>query len=182
MSQSSALTCNIFPAHKKITNLLKMVLLGRLVTSSVSEIGIKMTPQFTLHQQLAKDCILMAELSLSTLLLCNDSQYPWFILVPRIIDTKDIYQLTVEQQHVFLAESSALCEVLMEAFSGDKMNVAALGNMVPQLHIHHVVRFKNDISWPKPIWGLQPLVPYSEDAVVTIKNKIVPKLMTKISV
>ena len=64
----------------------------------------------------------------------------------------------------------------MQAFAGDKMNVAALGNVVEQLHVHHVVRFKNDVSWPKPIWGQQPLTPYTEDELELIKAKILPQL------
>ena len=144
-------------------------------------LGIDMTQDFILHKQLAVDCIILTELPLSTLLLCNDSQYPWFILVPRLPGISEIYQMPLEQQYQFLAESSALSEIVMEEFLGDKMNVAALGNMVPQLHIHHVVRFKNDISWPKPIWGLKPLIPYNGEAIANIKNNIVPKLLSKCS-
>jgi len=141
-----------------------------------------MLKTFTLHKQLAADCIVLTELSLSTLLLCNDSQYPWFILVPRVIGVADIYQMSIENQHLLLAESSTLSELLIEEFSGDKMNVAALGNMVPQLHIHHVVRFKDDVSWPKPIWGLKPLLPYSDEDITKIKNKIISKLRLKLSI
>jgi diadenosine tetraphosphate (Ap4A) HIT family hydrolase len=64
----------------------------------------------------------------------------------------------------------------MQAFSGDKMNVAALGNVVEQLHVHHVVRYKSDASWPKPIWGQQPLTPYTETELAAIKDKVLPKL------
>ena len=117
---------------------------------------------FTLHSQLAKDCFELADFPLCKLLLCNDSAYPWFILVPKVNDITDIYQLDWQQQQQLLNESSLLSELAMQVFVGDKMNVAALGNIVEQLHIHHVVRYKNDVSWPKPIWGQQPLTPYTE--------------------
>ena len=131
---------------------------------------------FNLHPQLAQDCIELAELPLCKLLLCNDSAYPWFILVPKVNDVTDIYQLDWPQQQQFLNESSLICELLMSLFKGDKMNVAALGNVVEQLHIHHVVRFKTDVSWPKPIWGQQPLTPYKTEDLEEIKGKLLPLL------
>jgi diadenosine tetraphosphate (Ap4A) HIT family hydrolase len=131
---------------------------------------------FSLHPQLANDCFELAEFPLCKLLLCNDSAYPWFILVPKVNDITDIYQLDWQQQQQLLNESSLLSEVLMQVFSGDKMNVAALGNVVAQLHVHHVVRYKNDVSWPKPIWGQQALTPYSNDELVSIKEQLLPKL------
>ncbi len=140
---------------------------------------IKLTKQdmpFTLHPQLANDCFELADFPLCKLLLCNDSAYPWFILVPKVNDITDIYQLDWQQQQQLLNESSLLSELLMQVFSGDKMNVAALGNVVEQLHLHHVVRYKKDVSWPKPIWGQQALTPYSNDELVTLKDKLLPKL------
>ncbi|MBL4823350.1 MAG: HIT domain-containing protein [Colwellia sp.] len=131
---------------------------------------------FILHPQLAKDCFELADLPLCKLLLCNDSAYPWFILVPKVNDITDIYQLDWQQQQQLLNESSLLSELVMQAFVGDKMNVAALGNVVEQLHVHHVVRFKNDVSWPKPIWGQQPLTPYTEMELAVLKDKVLPKL------
>ena len=133
---------------------------------------------FKLHPQLQNDCIEIVDLPLCKLLLCNDSAYPWFILVPRVEDLQDIYQLDWQQQQQFLNESSMLSELLMAEYQGDKMNVAALGNVVSQLHIHHVVRFKNDASWPKPIWGQQALTPYSDDEIRQIKNNLAAKIST----
>lgn len=131
---------------------------------------------FLLHQQLATDSIVLAELPLSTLLLCNDSTYPWFILVPRVTDISEVYQLDWQDQQQLLNESSLLSELLMQIFQGDKMNVAALGNVVEQLHLHHVVRFKSDACWPKPIWGQHALVPYSDDALTELKARLLPQL------
>ncbi|MBU2923987.1 HIT domain-containing protein [Colwellia sp. 1_MG-2023] len=137
---------------------------------------IPVSESFSLHPQLVQDCIELAEFPLCKLLLCNDSAYPWFILVPKVSDINDIYQLDWQQQQQLLNESSLLSELLIQVFDGDKMNVAALGNVVEQLHIHHVVRYKKDVSWPKPIWGQQPLTPYSDEAIVALKEKLLPKL------
>lgn len=131
---------------------------------------------FKLHPQLENDCIELADFPLCKLLLCNDSAYPWFILVPKVNEVTDIYQLDWQQQQQLLNESSLLSELLMQVFVGDKMNVAALGNVVSQLHVHHVVRYKTDVSWPKPIWGQQALTPYSNDDLATLKDKLLPKL------
>jgi diadenosine tetraphosphate (Ap4A) HIT family hydrolase len=131
---------------------------------------------FTLHPQLAKDGIELAQFPLCKLLLCNDSAYPWFILVPKIADISEIYQLDWQDQQQLLNESSLLSELLMQVFAGDKMNVAALGNVVEQLHVHHVVRYKVDAQWPKPIWGQQALTPYSDEEVTALKAKLLPQL------
>lgn len=131
---------------------------------------------FNLHPQLAADGIELADFPLCKLLLCNDSAYPWFILVPKVADISEVYQLEWEQQQQLLNESSLLSELLMQVFAGDKMNVAALGNVVEQLHVHHVVRFKSDAQWPKPIWGQQALTPYSAEEIATLKAKLLPQL------
>jgi diadenosine tetraphosphate (Ap4A) HIT family hydrolase len=140
-----------------------------------------MSAEFQLHPQLAADCFVMADFPLSQLLLCNDSAYPWFILVPKVEGVQDIYQLDWQQQQQLLNESSLLSEVLMQEFKGDKMNVAALGNVVPQLHLHHVVRYKDDPCWPKPIWGQQALTPYTDEALADVKSRILPKLSAILS-
>lgn len=135
----------------------------------------KETP-FLLHPQLARDTIELADFPLCKLLLCNDSAYPWFILVPKVANTSEIFQLDWQQQQQLLNESSLLSELLMQVFAGDKMNVAALGNMVEQLHVHHVVRFKTDDQWPKPIWGQQAAKPYSEAEITLLREKLLPQL------
>jgi len=122
------------------------------------------------------DGIELADFPLCKLLLCNDSAYPWFILVPKIANMSEIYQLDWQDQQQLLNESSLLSELLMQVFAGDKMNVAALGNVVEQLHVHHVVRFKSDAQWPKPIWGQQALTPYSDEEVFALKAKLLPQL------
>lgn len=125
---------------------------------------------FELHAQLVKDCIVLGELPLSTVLLCNDSHYPWLILVPRRKGVKEIFELDEQDQLQLLKESSAVSAKLYEYFSAHKLNVAALGNQVEQLHVHHVVRYQDDIAWPKPIWGVAPANPYDDEV---LQNEVV---------
>jgi diadenosine tetraphosphate (Ap4A) HIT family hydrolase len=120
---------------------------------------------FELHPQLAADTITVGDLPLSRLLLMNDSQYPWTILVPRRAGLREIYELHESDQLRFWRESALLSRMLMSAFGGDKLNVAALGNMVPQLHVHHIVRFKTDPAWPAPVWGRHPPLAYATAAL-----------------
>lgn len=119
---------------------------------------------FALHPQLAADSFALADAPLSRLLLSKDARYPWFILVPRRSDIREIYELDAADQAQLLLESSTLGLAAMQAFGGDKLNVAALGNMVPQLHVHHIVRFSTDAAWPSPVWGRHPAVAYDEAA------------------
>jgi len=128
--------------------------------------------EFELHPQLANDCIVLGEFPLCTLLLANDSNYPWFILVPRRAGVSEIYHLSAAEQQQLMHESSFLAENLADIFAARKMNVASLGNMVPQLHVHHVVRQETDAAWPGPIWGKVPAVPYSEEALHDIRHKL----------
>jgi len=122
-----------------------------------------------LHPQLEKDCVVLDKLALCHLLLMNDANYPWFILVPDREGISEAFQLSEADQSLLQAESSRLGEFLMQQFEGDKLNIAALGNVVPQLHVHHIVRYKNDIAWPKPVWGLHPAKPYTPDRLDEIK-------------
>ncbi|QPG04625.1 HIT domain-containing protein [Salinimonas marina] len=132
---------------------------------------------FVLDPQLTKDSHFVCELALCRVLLADDSQFPWLILVPRVPKATELYQLTVAQQHQFLTESARVCEALQTLFTPDKLNVAALGNVVSQLHIHHVARFTHDIAWPAPIWGRQPAVAYSPEAAQDSIARIKPLLL-----
>ncbi|GHE86709.1 HIT domain-containing protein [Thalassotalea profundi] len=132
--------------------------------------------QFELHPLLKRDCIELLDLKLSKLLLMNDCQYPWFILVPKRADITDVYQLDWQDQQQLLNESSALSEILMQVFMGKKMNVAAIGNVCPQLHLHHIVRYEDDAAWPKPVWGYQPTIAYSSEQLTELQEKLLPAL------
>lgn len=121
---------------------------------------------FLLHPQLEKDCVTIGKFDLCGLLLMNDSQFPWFILVPEVADITEIYQLNAEQRKLLIEESSVLAKTLHTTYKADKINIAAIGNLVPQLHIHHVVRYRTDKAWPAPVWGKFPAMPYTSLALV----------------
>lgn len=124
---------------------------------------------FSLAPELARDCIELADWPLCKVLLMNDSQYPWFILVPRQAGLREIIDLSEELQIAFLQESAKLSKLIQQVFTPDKLNVAALGNMVPQLHIHHIARFKSDPAWPAPVWGKLPAIPYTDEQIKQLK-------------
>lgn len=117
---------------------------------------------FELHPQLAADTATLGNFPLCRLLLMNDARYPWFVLVPRRAAIREIFQLDERDQQQLLRESGVLSRALMEIYRGEKLNVAALGNIVPQLHLHHIVRYAGDPAWPAPVWGRLPARPYTE--------------------
>jgi len=123
-----------------------------------------------IHPQLASDCIVLGRLPLCHLLLMNDCHYPWFILVPARAEIREIYQLDAGDRRQLLHESCELGQFLMEAYAGEKLNLAALGNQVPQLHLHHIVRYKSDAAWPAPIWGKHEARAYTPDAIDEIRT------------
>ncbi|WP_293390817.1 HIT domain-containing protein [Nevskia sp.] len=115
---------------------------------------------WSLHPRLAADTVPVGDFVLSRLLLSNDAHYPWLILVPRRADIREIHELSEADQQQLLRESMLLSRALMTAFSPTKLNIAALGNMVPQLHVHHIARYDNDAAWPAPVWGRVPAIDY----------------------
>ena len=126
---------------------------------------------FQLHPQLAKDCYYLGDFPLSALLLSKDANYPWYILVPKKTGISETFQLSDAEQLQLNQESIDLSRALNDAFSADKMNIAALGNMVPQLHIHHIVRYTKDIAWPNPVWGFTTAQVYTEESFSNIRKK-----------
>jgi diadenosine tetraphosphate (Ap4A) HIT family hydrolase len=123
---------------------------------------------FSLHPKLAEDCIFLLDWPCCKVLLMNDSQYPWLILVPRLANVSELFQLSMAEQQAVLHELNAVCLALQHC-RPTKLNVAALGNIVPQLHIHIVARFNTDTAWPKPIWGVSPAQPYKVEDLESIK-------------
>jgi len=116
----------------------------------------------TIHPQLMQDCQLLGKFTLCHLLLMRDANYPWCILVPDRDEISEIHQLSEADQQQLLRESSLLSVAMESAFSPDKLNIAALGNVVPQLHLHHIARYRTDAAWPAPVWGRVPAKPYLE--------------------
>ncbi|MFV2003826.1 MAG: HIT domain-containing protein [Gammaproteobacteria bacterium] len=125
-----------------------------------------------LHQQLEKDCIVLGEFSLCSLLLLDDANYPWFILLPNREGITEIHQLSAPDQQQLLKESVYFSRCLEQVFQPDKLNIAALGNVVPQLHIHHIARFKTDACWPAPVWGSVRSIPYTKEKIKIIEKQL----------
>ena len=117
---------------------------------------------WVLDEKLADDSVFVVDWPLSQLRLINDSRFPWLVLVPRVSNIEEIFQLSDEDQQQLLQESSQLATVLSASFRADKLNVAALGNVVRQLHVHHIVRYVDDCCYPSPVWGIGEAVPYQE--------------------
>lgn len=116
---------------------------------------------FELHPRLAADTIPLGRFQLCRVLLMNDARFPWCILVPERTGISEIHQLSDSDQVLLIRESSQLAARMAAVLSADKINVAALGNIVPQLHVHHVARYRGDVAWPAPVWGSGTAVPYT---------------------
>jgi diadenosine tetraphosphate (Ap4A) HIT family hydrolase len=119
---------------------------------------------FALHPQLARDTLFVTDLALCRVLLMNDARYPWCILVPRIPDVREIFDLPLSIQAEMWREVSLCTERLATLTKAAKMNVATLGNLVPQLHIHVIARSVGDTAWPQPVWGKGEAQPYTAPA------------------
>ncbi len=117
---------------------------------------------FSLDPRLQQDTLTVGDFPLCRLLLMNDAQYPWFILVPRRAAVSEVFDLDAADQLALWQETTTLASVLKDGFAADKMNVATLGNMVSQLHMHVIARTREDAVWPAPVWGKLPAQPYSE--------------------
>lgn len=139
-----------------------------------------METSFSLDPRLQEDTLALGDLPLCRLLWMRDANYPWAILVPRRESMTEIYQLAEVDQWQLQEESSALAAWMAGFFDADKMNVANLGNIVAQLHVHHIVRCENDPAWPAPVWGKLPAKPYGEGELDKLRNRMVPALQKKL--
>ena len=127
---------------------------------------------FSLDPRLQQDTLTVGDFPLCRLLLMNDAQYPWFILVPRRADVSEVFDLDAADQLALWQEATALAAALKDSFAADKMNVATLGNMVSQLHMHVIVRTREDAAWPAPVWGKLPAQPYSEAQLAEVLARL----------
>ena len=127
---------------------------------------------FALDPRLQQDTLPIGDFPLCRLLLSNDSNYPWFILVPRREDISELFQLDDADQQQLWRETTALAELLKDSFDADKLNVATLGNVVSQLHMHVIVRKRDDAAWPAPVWGKHPARPYTQEQVVALRARL----------
>ncbi|MDI1253628.1 HIT family protein [Thermomonas sp.] len=121
---------------------------------------------FQLHPQLAEDTVPVIELALCEVLLMDDANHPWLVLVPRVANVTELIDLDATQRIQLTAEIDATSRALNSLFKPDKLNIAALGNLVPQLHVHVIARFRNDIAWPRPVWGAANARPYAPEELI----------------
>jgi diadenosine tetraphosphate (Ap4A) HIT family hydrolase len=134
---------------------------------------------WSLHPQLHTDTVPVCDLALSRLLAMNDANFPWLILVPRRAGVSEIIDLG-DAQGLLMNELALVSRALKDVTRCDKLNVAAIGNVVPQLHIHIVARRRDDAAWPKPVWGALPRRAYAADAmerfISAIRGRVVSSL------
>ena len=126
----------------------------------------------TLHKTLARDTVEIVRWPLCRVLLMNDSRYPWLILVPAQLNLTEMHDLNSADQTVLMSEITRASQALTALYAPDKINVGALGNMVPQLHIHVIARFRSDDGWPGPVWGAYPAIPYKTEAQATMIDRL----------
>ncbi len=120
----------------------------------------KMESLWSLHPQLAQDTVPVGDLPLSRVLLANDANFPWAILVPRRPGLVELIDLEENAQIQLLGEVAAAARALKSITECEKLNIAALGNQVSQLHVHVIARRHSDAAWPKPVWGAAPPAAY----------------------
>lgn len=118
---------------------------------------------FHLDEQLANDTVVVGDLPLSMVLLMKDSRYPWAILVPRREGLAEFHDMTQADRRELMEEAAAVSAALQKLSGATKMNIATLGNVVRQLHLHVIARREDDDAWPRPIWAIGTPVPYAED-------------------
>lgn len=123
--------------------------------------------QFTVHSKLSDDTIYIGSLPLCEVLLMNDCRFPWMILVPRIPNLQDFHEIPTNHQDALFREIEQASTAIQKVWSVNKMNVAALGNQVSQLHIHVIGRRTTDDAWPQPVWGHGTPRPYNSQSKST---------------
>jgi diadenosine tetraphosphate (Ap4A) HIT family hydrolase len=122
-------------------------------------------PAWSLNPQLERDTINIGDLPLSRVLVIKDANYPWLLLVPRRVDTVEILDLSEVEQAQLMTEINRVARALQDVTKPDKLNIAALGNVVPQLHVHIIARRSSDAAWPRPVWGVVPALTHDPQEV-----------------
>ena len=133
-------------------------------------------PSWSLHPQLETDAWIIGDLELSRLLLMKDANYPWLVLVPQRDGARDLIDLTETDRIQLTKETDRVARALKDVTNCDKLNVAALGNMVPQLHVHIIARRATDAAWPRPVWGVVPPVAYEAAAADALTRALREKI------
>ncbi|HKS12304.1 MAG TPA: HIT domain-containing protein [Pseudomonas sp.] len=127
---------------------------------------------FALDARLQQDTVVLGDFPLCRLLLSRDANYPWFILVPRRAGISELFELEAAEQQQLWHETTRLAQALQGAFAADKMNVATLGNVVSQLHMHVIVRHRTDAAWPAPVWGKVPALEYDDARLQQVVERL----------
>jgi diadenosine tetraphosphate (Ap4A) HIT family hydrolase len=131
---------------------------------------------FELDPRLANDCFVLGEMEGSLLLLMNNKLVPWFVLVPKVEAISELYELDEGRRNILFDEINVLSEFIKDNFDVDKLNVAAIGNLVKQLHVHVVARTENDYCWPGVVWGVEARQSYSEQEVAKLRTLLETEL------
>ncbi|MFB0962985.1 MAG: HIT domain-containing protein [Pseudomonas sp.] len=127
---------------------------------------------FKLDERLFKDTVVLGDFTLCRVLLMNDRRYPWLILVPRRAGISELIELNMAEQQQLWQETSYVGQVLKDVFQADKINIATLGNVVKQLHMHIVVRMQDDAAWPAPVWGNGAAQGYTDEALAAMRARL----------
>jgi len=131
---------------------------------------------WSLHPQLLKDTLEIGDLPLSRVLVIKDAHYPWLLLVPRRAGAVEIIDLGEVEQAQLMTEITRVSRALKDVTQCDKLNVAALGNLVPQLHVHVIARRTSDAAWPRPVWGVMPPLAHDAEEVQNFINALRRKI------
>ena len=132
--------------------------------------------EFKLNFRLLEDSTFVTKLHVNQVRLNHDARFPWLILIPEIAGLREIHDIPDEKQAIVQKEVNFCSAALQELTSADKMNVAALGNLVPQLHIHVIARRQDDSAWPQPVWSAGEAKPYEEENLAKLVNKLRQRL------
>ena len=127
---------------------------------------------FALHERLLADTVAVTRLNLCAVLLMKDASFPWLILVPERPQIREIHQLSPADRSLLIEEVALVSGVLERLFRPDKINLGALGNLVPQLHVHLIARFTKDRAWPGPVWGSGAAQPYADAELQAVRERV----------
>lgn len=127
---------------------------------------------FALDPRIESTTVAVAEFGLSTVRLMNDRAYPWIVLLPRREGLRETHELDAADRHVLIDEIARASAAMEAAFAPTKINVAAIGNIVPQLHVHVIARFEGDPAWPGPVWGHAPAKPYDPHDLARVVERV----------
>lgn len=136
---------------------------------------------FELDARLAADTYFVGKTALCRLLLMDDARFPWLILVPEVAGVSESFDLTEADQTALWRESMRLGRFLKAHYQADKLNIAALGNQVPQLHLHHIARYHSDVAWPAPVWGIGVPEPYAAEEATRLIGSLRESLAIPLS-